>query len=262
MPRVLLILLLFAAMLGGCATGPEKRDPYESMNRKVYAFNDTVDKAVLKPVAKAYVYVLPDFAQTGISNFFHNLGMFVTTFNDALQLKGEQVPVDVMRFAVNVVFGLGGLIDVASEVGIANNNEDFGQTLGYWGVGSGPYVVLPFLGPSSVRDAPSLAVDYYVSPLSGAIDDPGARWGLIALRVVDVRASLLPADALLAQQIDPYSFVRDTYLQRREYLIRDGKSAPTEDAQPDKSPAKSLLELEQEEFGDEPVRPGAPKNSK
>jgi phospholipid-binding lipoprotein MlaA len=254
MLHTLACLLLSALMLSGCASGPDKRDPLESMNRKVYAFNDAVDKAVLKPVTRVYVTVVPELARTGVSNFFSNLGMVVTTFNDALQLKGQQVPVDIMRFAVNTVFGIGGLIDVATELGIARNNEDFGQTLGYWGVKSGPYLVLPLLGPSSVRDGAALPVDFVVSPLSGTLDDERERWALLGLRVVDMRAQLLTAEAVLAQQIDPYSFVRDTYLQRREYLVRDGRPA----TQTDGSGAprrKSLLELEEEEFGDEPVRP-------
>jgi phospholipid-binding lipoprotein MlaA len=256
MLRLPICLCLIAILLGGCATGPDKRDPLESMNRKVYAFNDTVDKAVLKPVTRVYVAVLPDLARTGVSNFFANLGMVVTTFNDALQLKGEQVPVDIMRFLVNTVFGIAGLIDVATELGIARNNEDFGQTLGYWGVGSGPYLVLPLLGPSSIRDGAALPVDFAVSPLSGMLDSERERWALLGLRVVDMRSQLLTVDAVLAQQLDPYSFVRDTYLQRREYLVRDGRPAP-QPAEGSGAPRrKSLLELEEEEFGDEPVRPG------
>ncbi len=254
MPRTLTCLLLSSLILSGCATGPDKRDPLEPMNRKIYAFNEAVDKAVLKPVAKAYVFVLPEFAQVGVSNFFRNLGMVVTTLNDALQGKAQQVPVDVMRFSVNTVFGLGGLIDVASEVGIAYNNEDFGQTLGVWGVGSGPYLVLPLLGPSTVRDAAALPADFVVSPLSGGVlNDDSARWGLVALRVVDVRANLLSLDPVLQQQIDPYSFVRDTHLQRRAYMVYDG--LPPSADQSGRSGRKSLLELEEEEFGDEPIQP-------
>src|SRR3954447_5038316 len=158
--RLVVSLLSGLFTLGGCAAGPDPRDPMEPFNRKVYAFNQAVDKAVLKPAAKGYVAVVPEIVRRGVRNVFNNIGMVVTTLNDALQLKGTKVPVDIARFATNAVFGLGGLIDVASELKIENRNEDFGQTLGYWGVGSGPYIVLPFFGPSSARDAPSLAVDW------------------------------------------------------------------------------------------------------
>ena len=255
MQRLAICLLLISVALGGCATAQDKRDPLEPMNRKIYAFNTVVDKAILKPVAKAYVTVLPEIAQVGVANFFSNLGMVVTTLNDVLQLKGQQVPVDIMRFAVNTVFGLGGLIDVATEIGIARNSEDFGQTLGYWGVKSGPYLMLPLLGPSSIRDGAALPVDYVASPLAPEIlRDDELRYGLITLRVIDLRAHLLTADSVLAQQVDPYSFLRDTYLQRREYLVRDGRPLPEEERGTTRR--KSLLELEEEEFGDEPVRPG------
>jgi phospholipid-binding lipoprotein MlaA len=142
---------------------------------------------------------------------------------------------------------------VASELNIERRDEDFGQTLGYWGVKSGPYLVLPLLGPSSLRDGPSLLVDMVASPLSHVDGDSvEMAWGLVALNVVNTRASLLPLDPLLAQQIDPYSFLRDTYLQRREYLIHDG-NPPKPEGPPDASRPKSLRELEEEDFGDEPA---------
>src|SRR5690349_9927009 len=216
--------LLACCMLAGCATGPNPRDPYENFNRKVYAFNEGVDKAVLKPVAKGYVAVVPAMARKGVTNFFSNLGMVVTTFNDVLQLKGTKVPLDVARFTTNVVFGLGGLIAVASELQIANRNEDFGQTLGSWGVGCGRSLVLPLFGPATVRDGSGLAVDFVVSPFFYVQDDNAAvRWGLFALDVVDTRANLLQAENFLdTASLDRYSFLRDTYLQRRDYLIHDG----------------------------------------
>ncbi|HVY07936.1 MAG TPA: VacJ family lipoprotein [Burkholderiales bacterium] len=221
----------------------------EPFNRKVYAFNEGVDKAILKPVAKGYVAVVPQFARRGVTNFFNNLGMVVTTLNDALQLKGSKVPVDFARFTTNLVFGLGGLIDVASELKIEFRNEDFGQTMGYWGVPSGAYVVLPFFGPSDVRDAPGLAVDFVASPFFYWNPDPGVRWGLFALDVVDTRANLLQAEKFLdTAAIDRYSFLRDSYLQRREYLIYDGN--PPNNAESDR---KSLKELEEEDLQDDPV---------
>jgi phospholipid-binding lipoprotein MlaA len=245
--RLLPLLLLAACTLCGCAAGPDPRDPLEPFNRKVYAFNETADKVVLKPAAKGYVFVVPHLARRGVTNFFNNLGVVVTTFNDALQLKGTKVPVDFARFATNIVFGLGGLIDVASELKIENRREDFGQTLGYWGVGSGPYLVLPLFGPSSMRDAPALAVDFVASPFFYWNPDPAVRWGLFALDVVDTRANLLDAEKIFdTAAMDRYSFLRDTYLQRREYLIYDGRP-PTGTGQ------KSLKELEEEDLSDEPV---------
>lgn len=247
------ILVCAAALVSGCAGGPSRQDPLEPMNRRIYAFNHAVDKTLLRPVARGYARVVPDVARRGVTNFFRNIGMIVTTFNDALQLKGEKVPVDIARFATNTVFGLGGLIDVATELDIEYRDEDFGQTLGYWGVKSGPYLVLPFFGPSSLRDGPALAVDYVVSPFYWHFEDhEGLGWALFGLNIVNTRANLLTLDNILAQQIDPYAFLRDTYLQRREYLIHDG-NPPKPQTAPGGARPKSLRELEEEEFGDEPV---------
>ena len=247
--RALITLFLVACALCGCATGPDRRDPLEPFNRKVYAFNEGLDKAVLKPVAKGYVAVVPDLVRRGVKNVFNNLGMIVTTFNDALQLNGTKVPVDFARFTTNLVFGLGGLIDVATELNIENRREDFGQTLGYWGVASGPYLVLPLFGPSSVRDAPGLAVDFVVSPYFYWDPQAQVRWGLFALDVVNTRASLLEAETFLdTAALDRYSFLRDSYLQRREYLIHDS-NLPTGPG----TRQKSLRELEEEDMSDDPV---------
>ena len=247
--RLLIPLLLSACALCGCATGPDPRDPLEPFNRKVYAFNEAVDKAVLKPVAKGYVAVVPKLARRGVSNFFNNLGMVVTTLNDALQLKGTKVPVDFARFTTNIFLGLGGLIDMASELNIENRSEDFGQTLGYWGVASGPYVVLPLFGSSNTRDGPGLAVDFVVSPFFYWNPDAEVRWGLFTMDVVDTRANLLEAEKFLdTAAMDRYSFLRDSYLQRREYLIHDG-TPPTGPG----TRQKSLKELEEEDMMDDPV---------
>ena len=253
-PRPLLpFVIACACLLAGCATGPNPRDPYEDFNRKVFAFNDALDKAILKPVAKGYDKVLPEFARTGLTNFFNNLGMVVTTFNDAIQLKGEKVPVDIARFATNLTFGIFGLIDVATELRIENRNEDFGQSLGYWGMGSGPYIVLPLLGPSTARDAPGLAVDFLVSPYYYVWEDEaGVRWGLLAVSIVNTRANLLPADKFLHETgVERYAFLRDVYLQRREYLIHDG-TPPVSTTGPRQ---KSLRELEEEDLQDEQASP-------
>jgi phospholipid-binding lipoprotein MlaA len=247
--RLFTLLLLAACALCGCAAGPDPRDPLEPFNRKVYGFNDSVDKAVLKPVAKGYVAVVPQLVRRGVTNVFNNLGMVVTTLNDALQLKGSKVPVDFARFTTNTIFGLGGLIDVATELKIENRREDFGQTLGYWGVASGPYLVLPLFGPSSARDAPGLAVDFFASPYFYWDPDVKVRWGLFALDVIDTRANLLEAEKFLdTAAIDRYSFLRDAYLQRREYLIHDG-NPPTGPG----TRQKTLKELEEEDLMDEPV---------
>jgi phospholipid-binding lipoprotein MlaA len=246
-------LLMTGCALCGCAAGPDPRDPMEPFNRNIYAFNQGVDKVVLKPVAKGYVAVVPALARQGVTNFFNNISMVVTTFNDALQLKGTKVPVDIARFTTNLVFGLGGLIDVASALKIESRREDFGQTLGYWGVGGGPYLILPLLGPSNPRDGVGLAVDFVVSPFFYVAPNSGAevRWGLLALDVVNTRANLLEAEKILdTAAMDRYSFLRDSYLQRRAYLIHDG--------QPPTGPGtrqKTLKELEEEDMMDEPVPP-------
>jgi len=247
--RFLCFLVLAACALCGCAAGPNPRDPMEPFNRKVFAFNEGVDKAVLKPVAKGYVAVVPQLARRGVTNFFNNLGVIITTLNDALQLKGTKVPVDFARFTTNIIFGLGGLIDVATELKIENRNEDFGQTLGYWGVGSGPYLVLPFFGPSDARDAPGLLVDFVSSPFFYWNPEPTVRWGMFGLDVVDTRANLLGAEKFLdTAAVDRYSFLRDSYLQRREYLIYDGSPPANTDNQ-----SKTLKELEEEDLSDDPV---------
>jgi phospholipid-binding lipoprotein MlaA len=244
-------VLACACLLAGCATGPNPRDPYEGFNRKVFAFNESVDKAVLKPVAKGYEKVLPQFARSSVTHFFDNLGMVVTTFNDAVQLKGQKVPVDIARFLTNLTFGIFGLIDVATELQIEKRNEDFGQSLGYWGVGSGPYIVLPFFGPSTVRDGPGLAVDFFVSPYYYWEDESGVSWGLVAVNTVNTRANLLKAEKILdVTGVERYAFLRDAYLQRREVLIHDG-NPPVSNTGPR---PKTLLELEEEDMQDEPPK--------
>jgi phospholipid-binding lipoprotein MlaA len=253
MPVRILALLLTACVLCGCAAGPNPRDPLEPFNRKVFAFNEGVDKVILKPVAKGYVAVVPKLVRRGVTNVFNNLGMVVTTLNDALQLKGTKVPVDFARFTTNIVFGLGGLIDVASELKIENRTEDFGQTLGYWGVPSGAYLMLPIFGSRSVRDAPAMVVDFVASPFFYWNPDATVRWGLFALDIVDTRANLFEAEKFLdTAAIDRYSFLRDSYIQRREYLIHDG-NMPTNNDGGSGTKQKTLKELEEEDLSDEPV---------
>ena len=220
------ILVLISSLLASsCATvsAPDERDPWESFNRSVYAFNDTFDKAIARPVAEAYQAIMPDFIETGISNFFSNLDDVVVIVNDLLQFKFQQAGQDFSRLIMNTTFGLLGFIDVATFMELPKHDEDFGQTLATWGVGDGAYLVLPFLGPSSVRDAAGLAVDLsYLDPVIFTEDDE-VRWGLIALRAIDRRADLLEATRIMEKSgIDPYVFMRNAYYQVRENQIYDG----------------------------------------
>lgn len=211
-------------LLQGCASVAvnDPRDPWEGMNRQMYGFNDKLDAAVLQPVARTYVQVLPSFARTGVHNFMGNLGDVWTTVNATLQLKGRVAAESFMRVAVNSTLGLYGLLDIASEAGIEKHKEDLGQTLGHWGVKPGPYVVLPLLGPSTLRDMVALPVDMQASP-SQYFAHSNTRLGVTLLRVTDVRAGLLKAgDALKGAALDPYTFVRDAWLQKREYEVYDG----------------------------------------
>lgn len=228
-PRfALAALLLVSALLQGCAStgvagaAADPRDPWEGMNRKVYAFNDKVDTWVARPVAQAYVDVVPSFIRTGVHNFMGNIGDVWTFVNAALQFKGQAAAESFMRVAVNSTFGLYGLLDVASEARIPKHKEDFGQTLGHWGMGPGPYVVLPLLGPSTLRDTAALPADWQATP-NQYFQDEGTRNGITALRLTDVRADLLKADEAVKQAaLDPYSFVRDGWLQKRENDVYDG----------------------------------------
>lgn len=215
--------LALVLSLGGCAsTNP--RDPFESYNRAAFTFNDTVDQYALKPAAEAYSY-LPSFVQTGISNFFGNLGDVWTAVNQFLQGKPGDGMSDVMRVAVNTVFGLGGLLDVSTEARLPKHREDFGQTLGVWGVKPGPFVVLPFLGASTLRDTAALPADW-VGDVWTHVDAVDVRNTGIGVRALSQRAALLDASNLLEDAaLDRYAFVRDAYMQRRESLVHDGETA-------------------------------------
>lgn len=211
-------------VLGGCASGPHAHpaDPFEPFNRQVWRFNDAVDEAVLRPVATAYRDVLPSPVRTGVNNFFGNLSDVWSFVNNVAQLRLQGSAESFMRVNVNTVFGLGGLIDIATYAGIERHPEDFGQTLGRWGVPSGPYLVLPLLGPSTVRDTAALPIDRQGDPLS-AVQDVGARNSLYVLRVVDLRANLLLAGRLIDDAaLDKYSFTRDAFLQRRLNEVHNG----------------------------------------
>ena len=219
----LLLVALLGLTLAGCAVGPDKRDPFENFNRGVMRFNDEVDTAVLKPVATAYQETLPSPARKAVSNVFSNLGDVWSTANSLMQLKIPQAAEGLMRVSINTVFGLYGVLDIASEMGLERHREDFGQTLGYWGVPAGPYVVLPLLGPSTVRDAGAFLVDRRADLLR-ELDPSSTRNSLFALRLVDIRASLLGTGRLLDEMaLDRYTFVREAYLQRRRAEIFEEK---------------------------------------
>jgi phospholipid-binding lipoprotein MlaA len=220
-----LVVAIAGILMAGCASVPDTqrdpRDPFERFNRTTFKINDAMDRAVLRPAAKAYVKVTPRFLRTGISNFFDNLETVNTLVNDALQGKFRAAGNDTARLLLNSTIGLGGLLDPATDIGLDKNDEDFGQTLGVWGVKSGPYLMLPLLGPSTMRDAPASAVDRYAQPDS-YLEDDSTRFTLTAIEVLDLRAGLLDLDAQLAQSFDRYAFVRNAWLQRREYKVRDG----------------------------------------
>lgn len=231
--RKLLLGLALAALLPACATLPEgsrpdPRDRFERTNRAIYGFNSALDRAVARPVAKAYVQATPAPVRTGVSNFFGNLGYTKVMLNDLLQGKVKQFFADTARLVVNTTIGIGGLFDPAAQLGLKENDEDFGQTLGVWGVPSGPFVMLPLLGPSSVRDGLGLVADRFSEPDTYLVNDWDARIGLTVGSLLDSRASLIGTDEMLTQSYDPYAFIRNAYLQRREYQIRDGV-APAED---------------------------------
>ncbi len=222
----LTVVLLGAILLQGCATSSgvaaDPRDPWEGMNRKVYAFNEKLDEAVLKPVAQAWVDVVPSFVRTGVRNFMGNLGDVWTTVNAVLQLKGQVAVESAARVVVNSTLGLYGVLDLATPGGIEKRKEDMGQTLGHWGVKPGPYLVLPVLGPATLRDAAALPVDWQASP-GQYFQDASTRTGVALLNVTETRAGLLKAtDAVKQASLDPYSFVRDGWLQKREYDVYDG----------------------------------------
>lgn len=218
-------------MISACATTNQSAtagDPLESYNRAMYSFNDALDTAIVKPVAKGYDTVVPDPISQGVSNFFSNLNDITVIINDLLQGKFYQAYKDTHRFVVNTTVGVGGIFDVASLSGLNKNNEDFGQTLGVWGVEPGAYVVLPIFGPRNVRDSFGLVGDMFTDPVM-YVEGDDARLAFVGTRVVDTRANLLKAEKVLDEAaLDEYSYVRDAYMQRRQNLVYDG-NPPLED---------------------------------
>jgi phospholipid-binding lipoprotein MlaA len=244
------VLTCLLLVLAGCASvpsgKPDPRDPWERFNRSVFNFNEALDKAIAKPIAKGYVKVTPRVVRSGISNAYSNLDTVPTIINDVLQGKIGQAGHDSARFLMNSTLGLGGLFDPASAAGLDSNDEDLGQTLGKWGVKAGPYLMLPVLGPSSARDAFSRAADTFLEPV-WYLEDDSTRYLIRLGDLLDQRASLLELDAQLERSYDRYAFIRNAWIQRREYQVKDGNVD-------DQS-----LELE-EEFKDDPdaaATPGA-----
>lgn len=237
--RVLTTLAaLSLAAVTGCASGPNVHpdDPLEPYNRSVTKFNNAVDDALLKPLATTYVELTPQIIRTGVSNFFANVGDAWSFVNNSLQLKPEPAATSFFRFGINTLMGLGGVLDVASEMRMERYKQDFGQTLGHYGVPTGPYFVLPLLGPSSIRDTAALPIDARGNLLS-TIDPVSARNSVYALRVVDARANLLRATNVLSSAaLDEYSFTRDVYLQRRRgetgRISRDEDALPSDGSLP------------------------------
>ncbi len=219
-------LLLLGGLLGPAAAYAQEEtlDPLEPINRAVHQFNEVVDRVAMKPIAEGYRAITPGFVQTGVRNFFSNLNDVTVLTNNLLQFKIEQGASDFLRLAVNTTFGLLGLLDVAAEMGLKKHDEDFGQTLGRWGIDAGPYLVLPLFGPSSFRDAVGLYVDRNYTDPVGQIDDTGVRNRTAALRVVSRRSDLLDAKAAIDMAaLDGYEFTRDFYLERRRALVYDGR---------------------------------------
>jgi phospholipid-binding lipoprotein MlaA len=230
--RLTILVLLLISLLGGCATlpngNPDPSDRFERFNRSVYKFNTALDHAVLRPVARTYVKITPAPARRSVNNFFSNLRYPITIVNDLLQGKVHDGVSDVGRFGVNTIVGIGGLFDPASGWGLSKHDEDFGQTLGKWGVPPGPYLMLPILGPSTARDAPAKLVDRYMSP-EGYITNSDVTIGLFLAGGINSRAQLLDSDAVRESAYDPYAFLRSAWLQRRNYLVHDGKVPPDDE---------------------------------
>ncbi|MEQ5841752.1 MlaA family lipoprotein [Paraburkholderia acidicola] len=221
------LALLAAGLVTGCATGPDRKpgDPFEPVNRVIFKANDAIDTHIAVPIAKGYEKVTPEPIRTALSNFFSNLGDLGNAANNLLQLNITDATEDVMRFTMNSVFGIGGLIDFATPAGLPKHNQDFGLTMGRWGVPAGPYLVLPLFGPSSVRDGIGLAVDVRFNPLNYA--EPALRNPLYVAQFVSKRSDLLGASDLLQQAaLDKYTFVRDAYTQQRQSRVhRNGTAA-------------------------------------
>jgi phospholipid-binding lipoprotein MlaA len=254
--------LTVCAVLAGCAAGPNPIDPYESSNRKVFKFNDAVDNAVTKPIAKGYKAITPVPIRSGVTNFFGNFLDVQTAINELFQAKVSRAASDTGRVLINSTIGFFGVFDVASRLGLEKHNEDFGQTLAVWGWKKSTYLVLPFFGPSTTRDGVGLIGDYFTDPEFWIFNNPPTNWLVFGLRVVNSRGNLLGADQFFdTAAVDRYAFLRDGYLQLRRNQIYDGEP-PTDDSAG--APRRKTLEeqereLELDEPAPAPAKPGPPK---
>jgi phospholipid-binding lipoprotein MlaA len=233
------VLLVLATLAAGCASSPSAEesgeapvraeyDPLEPLNRSMYALNDVVDRYTLKPIARGYKAVMPEFARRGVTNFSRNLATPRSALNNFLQGKPGPGFTDLGRFVINSTFGIAGLIDIASAEGIPEYDEDFGQTLAVWGFPEGPYLFIPILGPNTLLDAASIPVDIY-SDLLIHYDNSSVRDKVYGLRLIDLRMRLLTADTLLEDSKDPYLTLRESYLQNRRFQVYDGNPPSTEE---------------------------------
>ncbi|HBP47762.1 VacJ family lipoprotein [Pseudomonas sp. FSL R10-0056] len=208
------------AMMPFAANAATEDDPWEGFNRVVFKFNDTLDTYALKPIAQGYQFITPQFLEDGIHNMYRNVGDVRNLANNVLQVKPHAAGVDTARLLMNTIIGVGGFFDVGTKMGLQRNDEDFGQTLGYWGLSSGPYLVLPLLGPSTVRDALGIYPDSYAEPYR-YMHDVSARNTVAGMKIIDARANLLSAEKLITG--DKYIFIRNAYLQSREFKVKDGQ---------------------------------------
>ncbi|MDP3877781.1 MAG: VacJ family lipoprotein [Methylobacter sp.] len=239
--RLLMSSLVISSVLSGCATTStvNEQDPWEGWNRGTQDFNDNIDKAVVKPVAKGYLWVTPEFVSTGITNFFSNMNDIGVTVNDLLQLKLVQAGMDGSRFLINTTAGVAGFVDVATMIDLPKHNEDFGQTLGFWGVPTGNYLVMPFMGPSSPREVVGAVGDALLNPITYTFVFAGSgaavsaiNAGAKAVDVTDTRAGLIATEKLVDEaSVDRYSFIKNSYQQRREFLLHDGNISEDDDVQ-------------------------------
>ncbi|MDB5862360.1 MAG: transporter [Betaproteobacteria bacterium] len=233
--KILAGVLVAVSLLAGCQSVPkdqrDPRDPFESVNRSIYKFNDAVDRAVMRPTARAYRTVVPQFVRNSVGNFFSNINDVRVVLNNTLQGKFTTAYADFGRIMINSTLGIVGLFDIASEAGIEKHNEDFGQTLGWYGMNDGPYIMLPLFGPSTVRDTLGFGVDYLTDPIT-YVDPSSAQNAMSGTRFVQRRADLLDASNVLKTTLDPYQFMRDAYLQRRRNLVYDGNPPPDKDDAP------------------------------
>jgi phospholipid-binding lipoprotein MlaA len=236
-------IVILALAIAGCAAKNSTEqdpvnDPIEPFNRGVYTFNDYADQWILRPIAKGYVWITPSVLRTGVTNFLDNIFYPVDIVNALLQAKFGQALSDTARFGMNTTLGFAGILDPATDAGLEKHNEDFGQTMGVWGIPEGPYLMVPFFGPRTVRSGVGDIADLFVSPLI-ALDESRVRWGLFALLTIQTRSTLLSVDENVRNAFDPYAFVRDSYMQNRKFLLYDG-NLPEED-----------LYFDDEDFDDE-----------